>query len=188
MSPEHRMRRRPRGARCGAHLLPRQIAHPSRHSRRTGMIPVPARHRGPGSDAEIAEVGSRGRHRWAPSSRPGMGVPGGRQVVSHDSGCVHGNLHRPRRYQHGLLRACYPAAILSLRTCPRLTALLPAQTHRRKDPRPGRAGPRPSQAQRPLDHDRRPHLLRTCWSRWCPDANVRLRRLLGRSSPSLSAT
>jgi transposase len=38
--------------------------------------------------------------------------------VPRDSGRVHGNLHRPRRYHRGLLRACYLATMLSLRTCP----------------------------------------------------------------------
>ncbi|MGW6793669.1 IS110 family transposase [Streptomyces chartreusis] len=38
--------------------------------------------------------------------------------VPRDSGRVRGNLHRPRRYHRGLLRACYLAAMASLRCCP----------------------------------------------------------------------
>jgi hypothetical protein len=49
--------------------------------------------------------------------------------VPRDSGRVHGNLHQPRRYHRGLLRACCLAAMLSLRTC---AALLPMQTHEGK--------------------------------------------------------
>ncbi|MGV9851479.1 IS110 family transposase [Streptomyces sp. NPDC003442] len=35
-----------------------------------------------------------------------------------DSGCVSGNLRRPRRYHRGLLRTMYLSAMVSLRTCP----------------------------------------------------------------------
>ncbi|MEN2423815.1 IS110 family transposase [Streptomyces rimosus] len=38
--------------------------------------------------------------------------------VPRDSGRVRGNLHRPRRYHRGLLRACYLAAMASIRCCP----------------------------------------------------------------------
>ncbi|MET8961983.1 IS110 family transposase [Streptomyces sp. NPDC004074] len=38
--------------------------------------------------------------------------------VPHDSGRVSGNLHRPRRYHRGLLRAFYLSAFASLRSCP----------------------------------------------------------------------
>ncbi|MFM9700532.1 transposase [Streptomyces europaeiscabiei] len=38
--------------------------------------------------------------------------------VPRDSGRVRGNLHRPRRYHRGLLRAYYLAAMASLRCCP----------------------------------------------------------------------
>ncbi|MBK6019512.1 IS110 family transposase [Streptomyces sp. MBT53] len=38
--------------------------------------------------------------------------------VPRDSGRVSGNLHRPRRYHRGLLRAFYLSAFASLRSCP----------------------------------------------------------------------
>ena len=38
--------------------------------------------------------------------------------VPRDSGRVHGNLRRPRRYHRGLLRSCYLAAMASLPACP----------------------------------------------------------------------
>ncbi len=38
--------------------------------------------------------------------------------VPHDSGRIRGNLRRPCRYHRGLLRACYLAAMASIRCCP----------------------------------------------------------------------
>lgn len=38
--------------------------------------------------------------------------------VPRDSGRVRGNLHRPRRYDRRLLRACYLSAMISIRCCP----------------------------------------------------------------------
>ncbi len=38
--------------------------------------------------------------------------------VPRDSGRIHGNLHRPRRYDRRLLRACYLSAMISVRSCP----------------------------------------------------------------------
>ncbi|EME65055.1 transposase [Rhodococcus ruber BKS 20-38] len=38
--------------------------------------------------------------------------------VPRDSGRVRGNLHRPRRYDRRLLRACYLSAMVSIRSCP----------------------------------------------------------------------
>lgn len=38
--------------------------------------------------------------------------------VPRDSGRVRGNLHRPRRYDRRLLRACYLSAMVSIRCCP----------------------------------------------------------------------
>ncbi|MBB2506515.1 IS110 family transposase [Amycolatopsis echigonensis] len=38
--------------------------------------------------------------------------------VPRDSGRIHGNLRRPRRYHRGLLRSCYLAAMASLPACP----------------------------------------------------------------------
>ena len=38
--------------------------------------------------------------------------------VPRDSGRISGNMRRPRRYHRGLLRACYLAAMASLRCCP----------------------------------------------------------------------
>ncbi|WP_308294326.1 hypothetical protein [Streptomyces spectabilis] len=38
--------------------------------------------------------------------------------VPHDSGRLRGNLHRPRHYHRGLLRACCLAAMANQRCCP----------------------------------------------------------------------
>lgn len=49
-----------------------------------------------------------------------------------DSGRISGNLHRPRRYHRGLLRAMYLSAMLSLQTCPASKAFYDRKRSERK--------------------------------------------------------
>ncbi|WP_375256777.1 transposase [Streptomyces sp. MNP-20] len=127
-SPAHRAARREAGRGHGGPDRERRTG-PGRGDHRTRRA-----HRGPLSrpsarqgDRDLARHGAppRGRvhrrHRRRPDSvRPPDRLAGfaGLAPVPRDSGRVRGNLHRPRRYHRGLLRACYLAAMASLRCCP----------------------------------------------------------------------
>ncbi|MEV1043269.1 MULTISPECIES: transposase [unclassified Streptomyces] len=80
----------------------------------------------------------------------------GLSPVPRDSGCVSGNMRRPRRYHRGLLRAFYLSAMASLRTCS------PSQAYygcKRNEGQTGPAGFGPPTGQRLVGHDPRRSVL-----------------------------
>jgi transposase len=78
-----------------------------------------------------------------------------------DSGRISGNLKRPRRYDRRLLRACYIAALISIRSDTASRTYYSRKRSEGKTPHPSRLGPGPPTPQRPVGHAARQHPLST---------------------------